>query len=126
MSGAPNPQEPEPYGIGSDHWPGVGKVIEETNELGAVLGKLFGSGGRREHWSGDLVVMMRDEIADVRAALRFLQDENTVIGEAGGRGYMERRERWKIDLFCSWQRGDPPELWPQPEQYDLPPRETAK
>jgi len=126
--------EPGPYGIGSRHWPGVGKVQEEMSELGTVLGKLMGSGGLRQHWSGDLVQMMRDEIADVRAALDHLEECNPLLAETVdycGRGFMDgdeyvkRRHEWKLDLFRSWARGDKEELWPKPEQYGLPPRIAA-
>lgn len=113
-----------PYGIGSRHWPGVGKVGEEQGELGQVLGKLIGSGGSREHWTGDLVPMMQDEIADVRAALRFLEEANPVLRESregrDGADYMDRREKWKLDLFRSWNRGDPEDQWPKPREYGLP------
>lgn len=127
---APDPREPGPYGIGSDHWPGVGKVIEEMNELGTVLGKLFGSGGAREHWSGDLINMMQDEMADVWAAFDFLIEANPDFrlrpewGRGDGIGYIVKRRQWKFDLFQSWHRGDPPEAWPRPEDYGLPPRPT--
>lgn len=129
----PSASEPGPYGIGSAQWPGVGKVLEEQNELGVVLGKLMGSGGARHHWSGDLVRMMQDEIADVRAALAFIEEANPVLNSGwpeygfhltDGSEYISRRTDWKLELFRSWSRGDPPEQWPRPEHYGLPPRPT--
>lgn len=116
--------EPYSYGIGSDHWPGVGKTLEEMNELGVILGKLFGSGGDRLHWSGDLVQMMRCEIADLKAALLFLEEANPTLTLGDNncpdpRAFSANRIRWKLDLFRSWQRRDPPEKWPQPEDYGL-------
>ncbi|AXK43980.1 hypothetical protein [Erythrobacter aureus] len=122
--------EPGPYGIGSKHWPGVGKAQEEQGELGLVFGKLAGSGGDRDHWSGDLVFMMQDEIADVRASLRYLEEANPVLNDLrpdlpaipNGYEYMKIREAWKLNLFRSWGRGDHPDWWPQPEDYGLPPR----
>lgn len=125
-------QERCPYGIGDEQWPGVGKALEEMSELGTVLGKLFGSGGNREHWSGDLVRKMQGEIADVRAALRFLEEANPALNEGlprfgfhltDGSEYISRREEWKVNLFRSWHRGDPKELWPTPQDYGLPSRE---
>jgi hypothetical protein len=127
---APDPNEPGPYGIGSDHWPGLGKALEETNELGVELAKLLGSGGERYHWTGDLVVRIRGEIADVRAALDFFEQANPVLTDEehttlamSGRQFIDARYQWKLALFWSWMRNDPPEIWPQPEDYGLPPRD---
>ena len=128
----PAANEPGAYGIGSSHWPGIGKVAEEMNELGVVIGKLFGSGGDRQHWSGDLVHMMRDEIADVRAALDFLVEKNPILQERddraqiSGKVYMGDRAAWKRNLFRKWHDGAPPEQWPSPEEYGLPPRPAAR
>ncbi|WP_298841955.1 hypothetical protein [uncultured Salinicola sp.] len=119
---------PGPYSLGQDIWPGVGKTVEEQGELATVLGKLMGSNGERRHWSGDLVPMMQDEIADLRAALDILEELNPVLAkehlESGldGAEYMSRRREWKRDLFRSWQRGDIPDQWPRPEDFGLPPR----
>lgn len=134
-SGHPDAQERCPYGIGDRMWPGVGKVLEEQNELGTVLGKLMGSGGSIDHWSGNLLRMMQGEIADVRAALQFLEEANPSLNQGwpeygfhltDGSEYMSRREEWKLDLFRSWHRGDPPEQWPQPESYGLPSRKEME
>lgn len=114
-----DPREPAPYGIGSDHWPGVGKVMEEKDELGVVFGKLFGSGGALEHWSGDLGAMMRDEIGDLYAALDFLVTNNPPLKVRDG--YIRKRRLWKRALFNAWHRGDPQENWPRPEDFGLPP-----
>lgn len=131
MEGRFHTSEPFPYGIGSDHWPGIGKATEEMAELGVEIGKLQGSGGDRNHWSGDLVVAMRNEIADVKAALIFLEEANPVLTlpdelDDNPRATVANRIRWKLDLFRSWQRNEPPEKWPQPEQYGLPSREQQK
>jgi hypothetical protein len=95
---APDPNEPGPYGIGSDHWPGLGKALEE--------------------------------IADVRAALDFFEQANPVLTDEehttlamSGRQFIDARYQWKLALFWSWMRNDPPEIWPQPEDYGLPPRD---
>lgn len=115
--------EPGPYGIGGELWPGHGKVVEECAELLTVLGKLQGSAGAAKHWSGDLIQMMRDEIADVRAALRFFEEANPILDD--GTSYIACREDWKLQLFRSWQRGDPSHKWPHPEAWGLPPRYEA-
>lgn len=122
--------EAGPYGIGSDHWPGVGKAVEEMCELGGELGKLIGSGGDREHWTGDLVVRIRGEIADVRAALDFLEESNPVLTDEEhlglkmtGRDFMARRRSWKLRLFRAWQLDAPEVDWPRPEHFGLPARD---
>lgn len=123
-----NNNKNQQYGIGSSHWPGVGKVMEETSELNVVLGKLIGSGGARNHWSGDLVQMMLDEIADVYASLDFLVENNLHLNEnecdVETLFYIERRRKWKRDLFHSWHKNEPEEMWPKPEDYGLPPRKS--
>jgi len=117
-----------PYSLGQDMWPGVAKTVEEQGELATVLGKLMGSNGERHHWSGDLVPMMQDEIADLRAALDMLEELNLELAEdnlgsgLSGAEYMSRRREWKRDLFRSWHRGDSSGQWPRPEDYGLPPR----
>lgn len=117
-----------PYSLGQDIWPGAGKTVEEQGELATVLGKLMGSNGERHHWSGDLVPMMQDEIADLRAALDILEELNPELTEdhpesgLGGAEHMSRRREWKRDLFRSWHRGDDPDHWPRPEDRGLPAR----
>lgn len=129
QSAAQSPKDaPGPFSLGQAMWPGVGKTVEEQGELATVLGKLMGSNGDRRHWSGDLVPMMQDEIADLRAALDILEELNPVLAEEhlesglDGAEYMSRRREWKRDLFRSWHRGDTPDQWPRPEDLGLPPR----
>jgi len=124
------PDETGPYGIASDHWPGLGKLVEETAELAGELGKLIGSGGDRNHWTGDLVARIRGEVADVLAAIDFFQEANPVLMMEphttlgiSGREFMVRRRHWKHELFRAWQRNAPPEEWPEPEAFGLPPRD---
>lgn len=123
MTELPDANEPGPYGIGSNHWPGMGKVMEEMNELGVVLGKLIGSNGSRVHWSGDLDQMIRCEIADVRAALDFFEAKNPELGGRLLDDFNLMRRRWKLDLFHAWHDGLPESEWPRPEEYGLPSRE---
>ena len=66
----------KPYCIGSKEWNGLSKLIEEMGELQQVCGKLIGSEGRTDHWSGDLGQMLVEEIADVYAALDYFVGKN--------------------------------------------------
>ena len=66
----------KPYCIGSDEWNGLSKLIEELGELQQVCGKLIGSGGDTNHWSGDLNEKFIEEIGDVQAAMNFFVDKN--------------------------------------------------
>jgi len=66
-----------PYSIGSDHWPGISKLIEEMGELHQVLGKLMATHGDELHWDGsNLRVRMIEEMGDVLAAIHFVANEN--------------------------------------------------
>lgn len=88
---------PAPYSIGSDVWPGTGKVIEEAGELLQVLGKLIGAGGLIAHWDDtDLTQRLIDELADLRAAAAFFEDVN--LGEHAA-ALDERRE----EKYARWQ-----------------------
>ena len=54
-----------PYSIGSDHWPGLSKVIEECGEVIQAAGKIIAANGDGQHWDGsDLRQRLEDEIAD--------------------------------------------------------------
>jgi len=66
----------KPYYIGSDEWNGLSKLIEELGELQQVCGKLIGSQGEANHWSGDLNAKFVEELGDVYAALDFFVDMN--------------------------------------------------
>lgn len=87
-----------PYSIGSDHWPGLSKVVEEMGELGQVLGKLIALNGATEHWDGtDLRERLHEEIADLSAALAFFEQHNSLNSEV----ISERTVR-KNALFQAW------------------------
>lgn len=73
-------QPPGPYSIGSRHWPGLGKLVEEGGELAGAAGRLIASGGSPEHWFRGpvLVVELEDELADAIAAIQFFIDANNL------------------------------------------------
>ena len=105
---------PGPYSIGSSHWPGLSKVIEECGELMQVAGKLLGTGGKAEHWDGsDLRVRLVEEVGDLRAALDYFTRHN--MTEAEGLA-LEARTAAKVQLFEKWHReqGDTQSITPQP------------
>lgn len=65
-----------PYAIGSAHWPGLSKLVEELGELGQVLGKIVATNGEADHWDGtNLHRRVEAEIADVLAAIRFTTEK---------------------------------------------------
>jgi len=66
----------KPYCIGSNEWNGLSKLIEELGELQQVCGKLIGSQGESNHWSGDLHAKFIEELGDVYASLDFFVDMN--------------------------------------------------
>lgn len=66
----------KPYCVGSSEWNGLSKLIEELGELQQVCGKLIGSGGNTDHWSGDLNEKFVEELGDVYASLDFFIDMN--------------------------------------------------
>jgi hypothetical protein len=91
-----------PYSIGSDIWPGLSKVVEESGELGTILGKIMATGGSTHYWGGrDLRVELVDEIADLRAALDFFVSVNLSDDQAAIKRLADR-ERVKARLFTRW------------------------
>jgi len=90
------------FSIGSQIWTGLGKLVEEKDELGQVLGKLIGSHGDPNHYDGsNLRKKLVEEIGDLQAALAFFQECNMTLEE--------RKEIWfrtsqKFQLFEKWHR----------------------
>jgi len=88
------------FSIGSQVWPGVSKLIEEMGEVGQVLGKLIGTGGRTDHWDGtNLRDRLHEELSDLLAAVRFFITVNGFNASV-----IENRAREKEAQFWKWQR----------------------
>lgn len=86
------------FAFGSTVWPGLAKLIEECGEVQQVAGKLIATGGAFEHWDGtDLRDRLIDEIADLRAAIRFVIVFNDLNMEA-----IREREEEKMETFEGW------------------------
>lgn len=66
------------FSVGAAKWPGVAKLLEESGEVQQVLGKLIAIGGRTEHWSGDLGLMLEEELGDLAAAMAFVIKYNPI------------------------------------------------
>lgn len=76
-------QNPGPYSIGSEHFPGTAKLIEELGELQQVLGKMIALGKLDRHWDGsDLRVRLEEELADAMGAISFFVDVNGLNEDA--------------------------------------------
>lgn len=89
-----------PYSIGSDHWPGLGKVIEECGEVIQAAGKIIAANGDGLHWDGsDLRRRLEDELADAQAAIGFAVDMNGLDS-----GRMLDRAAGKLAMFRQWHR----------------------
>lgn len=86
------------FSLGGALWPGTSKMIEEQGELLQVLGKLMGSEGRTDHWSGDLIPMMEDELADVLAATKIFIELNPKLN----RVRIDERAAEKMRTFREW------------------------
>lgn len=91
------------FAIGDGAWPGVSKTIEEMGELHQILGKLLGSRGDTNHWSGDLREKLIEEIADVRAAIYFLMQYNFTSEE---KLTIYARTNKKVNKFVEWHEAD--------------------
>lgn len=89
-----------PFSIGSNVWPGISKMIEESAEVLQVTGKLMGTGGAVDHWDGsNLRERLQEEIADAQAAQQFVIETNGLDHSA-----ITNRFREKLELFRRWHR----------------------
>jgi NTP pyrophosphatase (non-canonical NTP hydrolase) len=90
------------YGIGSNHWPGLAKLVEEMGELQAELMKLVAMGGDAftPHWDGkgQLYDRIIEESGDVRAALIFFCEMNAIP-----KTLVHARADKKLERFRHWQ-----------------------
>ena len=87
------------FSIGGQLWPGLSKLIEECGEVMQVGGKLIGSEGRTDHWSGDLNQMLIEELGDLRAAITFFMEANAIDSAS-----VALRQSEKLARFWQWHR----------------------
>lgn len=87
-----------PYSIGSSHWPGLSKLIEEAGEVQQVAGKIIATGGDAKHFDGsDLRERLTEELGDLIAACNFVALVNGIDYER-----MQERVNKKLSLFETW------------------------
>lgn len=92
-----------PYAIGSNHLPGMSKLIEELGEVSQVAGKILGLGHMGDHWDGsNLKVRLEEEMGDLWAAMVFFAIKNDLDIAA-----VKSRARDKNALFNRWHKGEP-------------------
>ena len=75
----PAPPLPLPYAFGGTVWPGLAKLTEEAGEVQQVLAKLIQTGGDPNHWSGDMIAKLVEELPDLAAALEVFVRLNPVL-----------------------------------------------
>lgn len=94
------PGAEHPLCIGSDTWPGLAKLGEESSELGQVIGKITAFPFTVDHPDGtNLRTRIEDEIGDVMAAVSFVvtHPKNALDVER-----IDARCREKFDRFTRW------------------------
>lgn len=93
------------FSIGSETWPGLGKLAEEAGEVLQVIGKLIGSHGSPDHWDEtNLIERLEKEMADVQAAIWFVLDANTGLSKKTVR----ERAFVKLKKFHYWHNNEVP------------------
>ena len=86
------------FAIEDEEWPGISKLIEEAGEVQQVCGKLLGTHGQVEHWDGsNLRVELQKELADLLAAIHFVQDFCDLDQE-----FIAARMDAKLARFARW------------------------
>lgn len=87
------------FDLGSDRWPGLGKLVEEAGEVVQVCGKIMGAEARDVHWDGsNLRVRLTEELADLAAAVRFVIKRNALAAAAWRERVVEKEgqyDRWR-------------------------------
>lgn len=87
-----------PFSFGSKIHPGFAKLIEESGELGQVMGKFVQTDGAENHWDGtNLRDRLAEEAADLYAALDFMLATSDV-----NRSQVDTRRRQKLLKFWEW------------------------
>lgn len=90
------------FAFGGTVWPGLAKLVEEKDEVGQVLAKLIQTGGDPNHWSGDMVAKLVEELPDLSAALRVFVELNPVLHPHAAE--MHERYETKAAKFRTWHR----------------------
>jgi len=94
------------FSIGSQVWPGAAKLIEEMAELQQLLAKLIATAGKTKYWGGvDLKERVKEEMADVEAAMMFFARQNF---SAEDEECIKKRAELKGDLYEKWHAGQDP------------------
>lgn len=87
-----------PFQLGSDVWPGLGKLAEEAGEVVQVIGKIIATGGRDEYWEDrDLRRDLENELGDLRATILWVMRNNKLNNER-----IVARTAHKVGLFTQW------------------------
>ncbi len=94
--------EPSPlhFAFGGTVWPGLAKLAEESCEVGQVLAKLIQTGGDPQHWSGDMVAKLVEELPDQMAASAMFIELNPILHPFADR--MRERYEAKRAQFREW------------------------
>lgn len=89
------------FAHGDADWPGLAKINEEAGEIVQVIGKLMQTHGKSAHWDGtDLAVRLREELADMIAAITFVVER--MNDDEQFDFYTRMRE--KLALFRRWHQ----------------------
>jgi hypothetical protein len=96
----PTPSPALDFAFGGTVWPGLAKLQEETAEVNQVLAKLIQTGGDPQHWSGDMVEKLVEELPDLLAAYHTFFVLNPVLHEHAEA--MNERAAMKVGKFLGW------------------------
>lgn len=95
FAGGPIP----PMAIGSDVWPGLAKLAEECGEVQQIIAKLMAyPAGEHPDGAGPLADRLREEVADLYAALDYVRAHNAMAVDE--RLALRREEKFK--RFQRW------------------------
>jgi NTP pyrophosphatase (non-canonical NTP hydrolase) len=91
------------FALADKEWPGTSKLIEECGEVLQVCGKLMGSRGDTNHWSGDLRAKFVEELSDLSAAMAVFITLNMTDEEIA---QMDVQTMAKMQKYFQWHEND--------------------
>ena len=115
--------QPVPYGIGSDTWPGLSKLAADAAQVAKVACTIIGTGNDTDQDAAVQREALQEELGDLRAAIDYVIGKNALDW-----GAVNKRRDRKRSLYERGIDEDPPPPGapvagrPAPHQHARPSR----
>jgi hypothetical protein len=102
--------QPVPYGIGSDTWPGLSRLAADAAQVARVARTIIGTGNDTQEDAAVQRERLQEQLGDLRAAIDYVIGKNGLDWTAVNR----RRDRKR----SQYERGIDEDPQPPPGQHD--------